>query len=60
MYPKLLNYREIGELPYLRGVHKRAVSKRDKTRLDIACDYLADVMANPVYIANYERKLKKG
>jgi len=60
MNTKTLYYREIGEAPKLRKINKEAKVNRDKNKLDIACEYLNDLLKNPAYINNYELKLKRG
>ncbi len=59
MIKKVLYYREIGEAPKLRAINNKAKENRDSIRLKLATDYLAECLKNPVYIQNYENKLKR-
>lgn len=57
MLTKVLYYREIGEAPKLRQIHKRAKESKDGRKLEIAMSYLEACLKNPVYVENYERKI---
>lgn len=59
MFKKVLYYREIGEAPKLRAINNKAKAERDKRRLELAIKYLEECLKNPVYIQNYENKLKR-
>lgn len=49
-------YREVGELPTLRKINKKAKENRVKNRLDLACERLSILLTIPECVQNYERK----
>lgn len=52
-----LYYRELGEASKLRRINNQAKENKLNNKLNIACEYLNDLLKNPTYINNYELKL---